>query len=623
MEVVVMRRSLAVLAVVVSLAAPAAAEPILAYKFTGTMAKGTMNLGSGDIDVTGAPFVASGVTTGERFCVPSWCIGTPVHATTTYDFGALGAFTTNIGGDFFEVVRTADGITGIGLRNEYPGILGYQGFRAIISPIPYDGNPFDPPSFGPAVPLSTFPKAYGHRSMHNSAGHRLSFGSDGSIYQRGVNLTSVSVENVGRTDVVLDWNRIATYALAVQTFHPPRSMTPYAEARLMSILQLAVFEAVNAVTHEYEPYLGTVVAPAGASAEAAAIAAAYNVLKSWFPGAPGAYLTTYTYALAALPDAGKNAGIATGEAAASQILALRDGDGSAPATFYAPAPSAPGVWQPTSSCPAEGGTDFQWQNVRPFGVPSVPGSTAWIEPFAPGPPPALTSRRYTKDYNEVKTVGNLFGGEDIERRSVALFYGRFSPVFIFNRVARQLSRNQGKSLSENARILALLNMAGNDSFVASFWAKYHYDFWRPETAIRGGSLDGNSNTEADVTFVPFLRATPCFPSYPSNHASGSHSAAEILRRAYGAGDHSITVSYGAALTPNYTGLKQITDDIADAGVYGGTNFRFDLEAGADLGRAIARYVYRHNLRRANGSDHSDEDANEDEHLGEREGERLP
>jgi hypothetical protein len=417
-----------------------------------------------------------------------------------------------------------------------------------------------------------------------------------------------------RADVVLDWNATA---IATMLSQPAPGVSPFAQARFMSITQLAVFEAVNAVNGDYEPYLGTVVAPAGASAEAAAVAAAYNVLKNYFPGSAAALLTAYTTSLAAIPDGtAKDNGIATGQAAAAQMIARRVGDGSAPPTNYVPTSTDIGVWQLTPSCPAAGGVNFQWQNMTPFGVPSVPGSQAWIEPFAPGPPPALASKRYEKDFNEVKRVGNLtspLSDRPQDRADVARFYAPSSPAFVFNLVARQLSVAQHKSLSENARAFALLNMASNDALVASFWTKYHYVLWRPETAIRDSRSDDiNPKTKSDATFKPYI-LTPCFPSYPSNHGSGSNSAAEVIRRVYGAGGHSIEMANPAVpgVTFHYTMLKQITDDISDARVFGGIHYRFDQEAGADLGRDIATYVYKHNLRRAKHLGDDDDDENED------------
>ena len=191
-----------------------------------------------------------------------------------------------------------------------------------------------------------------------------------------------------RADVVLDWNAIAVSTLVSQ------GQSPFAHARFLAIAQLAVFEAVNAITGDYKPYLGTVVAPVGASADAAAVAAAYQVLKNYFPLAPNLD-PAYAVSLAVIPNgSAKSGGIATGQAAAAQMIALRLNDGSSPPQFYVPASTDPGVWQLTPGCPAAGGVGFQWQNITPFGVPSVPGSQGWIAPFAPGPPPALTSKRY-------------------------------------------------------------------------------------------------------------------------------------------------------------------------------------------------------------------------------------
>jgi hypothetical protein len=398
-----------------------------------------------------------------------------------------------------------------------------------------------------------------------------------------------------RADVVLDWDSIAMNTLAAQ------GQSPFAQARYMSITQLAVFEAVNAITGDYEPYLGTVIAPAGASADAAAIAAAYRVLKNYFPGAANLD-TAYAAALAAIPDgAAKTDGIATGEAAAAQMIALRVGDGASPPEFYLPESSDPGVWQTTPSCPAVGGVFFQWQKITPFGIPSASGSQTWLDRFLPAPPPALTSSRYAKDYSEVKTVGSINSTErPQDRADVARFYAASTPSFVFNLAARQVAVAQGKSLSENARAFALLNMASNDSLVASFGAKYFYLRWRPETAIRAGNLDGNAKTDPDFTFAPFVVA-PCFPGYPSNHASGSYSAAEILRRLNGAGGHDITIANPAVpdVTLHYTTFTQITDDIDDARVYGGIHFRFDQDAGGRLGHDIATFVYKHNLRSVN------------------------
>jgi membrane-associated phospholipid phosphatase len=145
-------------------------------------------------------------------------------------------------------------------------------------------------------------------------------------------------------------------------------------------------------------------------------------------------------------------------------------------------------------------------------------------------------------------------------------------------------------------------MAISDSLVASFFNKYHYNFWRPETAIHNGDADGNEKTNPDPGYAPFI-VTPCFPSYPSNHGSAANAAAEVLRRLYGEAGHAMTLTNPAApgISLQYTSFKQITDDISDARVYGGIHFRTDQDAGAVLGRAVGTAVYKGNLRPNHGN----------------------
>ena len=397
-------------------------------------------------------------------------------------------------------------------------------------------------------------------------------------------------------DVVLEWNTIAVNTAVAN------HQNPFAQARYAAIVQLAVFEAVNAVTGEYQPYLGTITAPPGASAEAAAIEAAYQTLSTYFPNSASTLFTERANSLAQIPDGqAKSDGIATGDAAALAMIALRANDGSSPPQFKVPGPPVPGEWQATPSCPVVNGIAvgiaFQWQNVTPFGIPSVSN-------FLLDPPPALTSDKYAQAYNEVVTVGSVNSTQrPPDRANVALFYAASSPTQVFNQAAEQVALEQGRSLSENARALALINMAMNDSLVASFFNKYYYNFWRPETAIHAGDTDGNPNTIADPSYAPFI-TTPCFPSYPSNHGSAGNGAAAVMRRLYGEDGHSITLTNPAVPTIalQYTSFRQITDDISDARVYGGIHFRTDQAAGEQLGRAVGKTVYKNNLRPA----HEDE-----------------
>ena len=401
---------------------------------------------------------------------------------------------------------------------------------------------------------------------------------------------------VAKADVVLDWNVIAVNTAVTN------GQNPFAQARYAAIVQLAVFESVNAITGEYHPYLGTIVAPPGACPEAAAIQAAYRVLSTYFPASASTLDAERANSLASIPDGqAKTDGIATGEAAALAMIALRANDGSSPAQFKTPGPPVPAEWQATPSCPIVDGVAvgiaFQWQNITPFGISSV-------REYLLDPPPVLTSHEYAKTYNEVMTVGGIDSTErPQDRANVALFYAAASPTQVFNQAVQQVAQERWHSLTENARALALMNMATNDSLVAAFFNKYRYNFWRPETAIHAGATDGNPKTDPDPSFVPFV-VTPCFPSYPSNHGSAANSAAEILRRIYGEGGHFMTLSNPTVpdIVLQYTTFKQITDDISDARVYGGIHFRTDQVAGERLGDAIGRAEYKNNLRRMHDDD---------------------
>jgi hypothetical protein len=390
-----------------------------------------------------------------------------------------------------------------------------------------------------------------------------------------------------KADAVLDWNVIAVNTAVAN------KQNPFAQARYAAIVQLAVFEAVNSITHKYKPYLGAIAAPSDASPDAAAIEAAYQVLSTYFPASQSTLYAAWTNSMQSIPDGqGKTDGIAVGDAAAAAMIALRANDNSSPAQFYTPGPPLPGAWQATPSCPVVNGVAvgiaFQWQNITPFGIQSA-------SDFVLDPPPSLTSEEYAKAYNEVMTVGSIDSTDrPPDRANVALFYAASSPTQVFNQAAEQVAVAQGRSLSENARALALVNMAISDSLVASFLNKYHYTFWRPETAI---------HASGNTSWAPFI-TTPCFPSYPSNHGSAANGAAAVMRRLYGEAGHSITLTNPAVPTIvlRYTSFKQITDDIADARVYGGIHYRFDQRAGARLGHAVGREVYKNNLRPVNGDE---------------------
>jgi len=395
----------------------------------------------------------------------------------------------------------------------------------------------------------------------------------------------LSTAALSTSDPVLEWNAIMVDTTSGQN--------PIVQARFAAITQLAVFEAVNAIDKDFDPYLGTITAAHTASVEAAAVAAAHAVLKNYFPANAAALEAARATSLARIADGNrKRQGIAAGEAAAAAMIALRADDGSSPPEFHLPASTNPGEWQLTPSCPPAGGVLLQWRNLRPFAIETT-------HQFRSAPPPALTSPRYVRDYWEVKMVGGVDSRFRPQGRAdVARFYAATAPVPVWNAAASQVAVEQGRSMSELARALALVNVAISDAQATVFETKYHYNFWRPETAIRAGNADGNPFTRADPDFKPFV-LTPCFPSYASGHGSSSGAAREVLERMFGARHHFVILSNPAVpgVVLQYEAFRQITHDIDDARVYGGIHFRFDQEAGAQIGRKVGTYVHRHTLRR--------------------------
>ena len=300
-----------------------------------------------------------------------------------------------------------------------------------------------------------------------------------------------------KADVVLDWNVIAVNTAVMN------GQNPFAQARYAAIVQLAVFESVNAITGEYHPYLGTIAAPRDASPEAAAIQAAYRVLRTYFTASASTLDTERANSLASIPDGqAKTDGIATGEAAALAMIALRANDGSSPPQFKIPGPPVPGEWQATPSCPKVNGVAvgiaYQWQNITPFGISSV-------SEYLLDPPPVLTSHAYAKAYNEVMTVGGIDSTErPQDRANVALFYAA-----AFANSGLQSGRPAGcagerwHSLTENARALALMNMATNDSLKSRHSStSIAYNFWRPETVMR--SMLGTQTATRKPILIPTL-----------------------------------------------------------------------------------------------------------------------
>lgn len=384
--------------------------------------------------------------------------------------------------------------------------------------------------------------------------------------------------------VVREWNEIAFTTIG--------NPGPLPGARLMAIVQTAVFEAVNATTGKYEPYLGTITSPPGASPEAAAVMAAHGVLTSLIPAQTANLDLRRDASLASIPDGpSKTDGIAVGMAAAAAMLADRTNDGSSPPLFHMPTNSDPYEWQVYAGCPPGGGAFRHWQNVRPFAIENV-------VKFRATPPPELRTGVYAQDFNEVQAVGDVNSpNRPQDRTDVARLYAVSVPPALWNVTLLQILSTRNDDITDTARIMALLNMTTSDAAVAVFESKYFYRTWRPITAIPRADEDGNKWTVPSA-FTPLI-GTPCFPSYPSAHATISGASLKILERAFGRFGHSITVTHTSlpGIEVHYNDLLAILADISDARVYGGIHFRFDQAGGERQGDRIGNFVYNHMLKR--------------------------
>ena len=386
-------------------------------------------------------------------------------------------------------------------------------------------------------------------------------------------------------DSVFVWNQ---HAVAL-TLLPANALSPVQQTRVMAIFHLAVHDAVNGITGEYETYLSPPSPPANASAEAAAIGAAHQALKTLFPGNDLSLDNHFANSMLLNGLSPLDPGVEFGRAAATAILALRANDHSAQAQFEYNAPGAgdPGVWVRLNNAPA---LLPGWGQVTPFVLRS--GSQ-----FRPEPPPARDSELYAKDYNEIKTIGVATGSSrSADQTQIALFW-RASPTAIWNNVLRQLVQTRNSGLSANARLFALFYLAAADASIACWEAKYEYNFWRPQPAIINGASDGNESTVGNVAWQPLI-ATPPHPEYPSGHTANSSAMAKILVAEFQDTPGVPIVVTLSGITRQWNSISEAVDEVIDARVYSGIHFRNSDEVGARMGGQVAQFVSKHALRKS-------------------------
>ncbi|MDB5721629.1 MAG: PA-phosphatase [Alphaproteobacteria bacterium] len=384
-------------------------------------------------------------------------------------------------------------------------------------------------------------------------------------------------------DTVTDWWVLASrYYNASQALPGPRA--PDMD-RAASRAAIAMFEAVNAIDRRYDSYLHIPAADPKASQDAAAATAGYRVLAAAYPANKAPLDESYALAMSQIPDGpAREAGLEIGEKAAAAALAVGGIDPAVAQPSYRPRTS-PGEWI-GASLPA---LDSYWIAFRPWVVASA-------EALRPPPPPALGSAIWARDYEEVRRLG---GRTSAERTAVQTLIARYRQAFDVTATVRLATDAPGRRQIDNARLLALYQMAYDDAVQQMILAKLHYNFWRPITAIRNGDADGNPATQPDPNWTALL-ATPNFPEYPCGHCTVAAVIAEVMKSESGL-PASAGVRVASLVAPSSVDLVLPSWDewvrqVSLSRTLGGVHYRFSNEAGEKIGRDAARIVIAGALR---------------------------
>jgi hypothetical protein len=421
-------------------------------------------------------------------------------------------------------------------------------------------------------------------------------------------------------DPVSQWNLIAVQA--TQT----AGENAIVQSRTLAMAQAAVHDALNAVVPRFEGYAFKDNANASASLNATIATAAHNAIVGAIgvgalPFSGFGTLTSQTAAvsqvdaayattLAAIPNGqSKSDGIAIGAAAAAAIVALRSTDHATTFVVYTPG-ARPGDWQPTP-------------NPIPFDPPAAADHVAAALPgwgevtpfvlrrsaqFESEGPPRLSGKRYARAYDEVKAIGEKNSVvRTAEQTSIARFWYENSPAS-WSRIASVVADVRGLDLWDRARLLALVNLAMADGFIAGFETKYDFNFWRPVTAIRAGDTDGNDDTVADPTWSSLLN-TPAIPDYTSTHSILGGAASEVLRRFFHDDDVPFTTTSGvpfAGMTRSFASFSQAAHENGESRIYASLHFRFAVNDGITQGKKIGAFAFTHALRPIDRNDDDDD-----------------
>jgi hypothetical protein len=423
-------------------------------------------------------------------------------------------------------------------------------------------------------------------------------------------------------DMVLRWNLLALDAnkLDHAIAGSASEAGPGRSARALAIVHSAIYDAVDSIVHAYQPFEVSVAAAPGASVEAAIATAGHDTLVALYPTMQATFDAALAQDMAAIPVAAGLAGSAVGHQVASQMMALRQNDGSNINPPYTPS-GLIGTWTPDPMHPTQQALNPGWGDVTPFAIRDPNQFTVT--------PPALNSPEYTAAYNEVMQLGGdgvtTPTSRTAEQTEIGIFWaydgqpGLGTPPRLYNQIARVIAAQKGNTEIQNARLFALINIAMSDAGVVSWNTKYIDNFWRPVTAIRAGDLDGNAATQGDPNWRPLgaqadngngTNFTPPFPAYTSGHSTFGAATFRMIANFYGTDKISFDIgsdefngqtrdqngNVRPVVTRHFDTLSQAAEENGQSRIYLGIHWAFDKTDGITQGTAISDYIFNHTMR---------------------------
>jgi len=340
----------------------------------------------------------------------------------------------------------------------------------------------------------------------------------------------------------------------------------------MAMVHVAMFEAVNAIAGKYTPYTSAIAAKPGSSQDAAAASAAHDVLMETCPDQKSQFDAALKKSLGLVADSiARENGADVGRKAAAAVLAKRKDSKAQGRDPVFPVVTA-GSYVPTLRQ-----VGMIWAHQTPW-VMKTP------DELRPPAPPALSSPVFQRDFNELKKMGGKKSeGRTAEQTDIAKFWAPRDVRIVL----RQLVGFPGRSLVDDARFLALAEMAWADSYVSMMDGKYAYNYWRPITAIRSAQMMKSDSMVADAEWEALVN-TPPHPEYPCGHCLSAAAVGSVIDAEFHGKMPTIVLDKDSVMLRRYTTPQEYIDEVAEARVLAGVHYRNSANVGKAMGMSIGK-----------------------------------